>query len=172
MNIEDERWAREFQMVNDLALDAQKVGKELTREKEPKLIGYLDPEQEIKVYRTEHYIWKQRDQLNRMAKKTGDGPWKAYASIMPQVMGRWHYYYDNGRGKRISLVNTMRGLPGKGCKRVKMDIPVSLRGIPGEYYTTFWWEICSGGSCEGCADANELFATRKEAEVRILKLLK
>jgi hypothetical protein len=136
----------------------------ITKEKEPKFIGYLDEDKRIRIYRTEHQIWKAHQQIKKLRREFE----------LPEVIGRWHYYYKNDRDQKISLVNTIRGLPGRGSKRVKREItvPEFLEGIPGYYYQSFYWEICSGGTCEGCMDADELFSTRKEAEVRILELLK
>lgn len=156
------------------------IGAGTPMERDPKFIGYLDDAKKIKVYRTEHYIWKERNQLKKKAmlahgtNRPSDLRLKAYLEYIPQTMGRWHYFYQNDRGQKISLVNTIRGLPGKGSKRVKMSTAFYglMGGMPSHWYQTFYWEICSGGSCEGCMDADELFSTRKQAEVRILELLK
>ena len=133
---------------------------EIPREKEPKFIGYLNPpENTIKIFRTEHYMWKSHMQIKKVRPAWG----------MPPVIGRWHYFYRNDRNQKISLVNVIRGIPGKYSKKVKME---PIDAIAGPFYHYFYWEICSGGTCESCVDADELFTTRKEAEVRILELLK
>jgi hypothetical protein len=63
------------------------------------------------------------------------------------IMGKYHYFYfkDN---KHISLIHINRNF-------IDRDE----------------WEICSGGTCSNCVDAEEKFPTRKEAEKRIFELL-
>lgn len=74
--------------------------------------------------------------------------YKNNPEMMRCSFGKWHYFYYKDE-KRISLVY----LPGYGIPFPNV------------------WEICSGGTCSNCVDAEERFRSRKQAEERIYELL-
>lgn len=128
-------------------------------------LGYLDDKKTINIYRSEHYLWSQWQEMRKHYKinppsplilKYEDGTQKEIRyddktrrhPLNRPIIGRWHFKYKNDKGQYISLVFTERG-----------------------FRTKWYWEICSGGTCSNCADAEELFDTRKEAEKRILELM-
>lgn len=112
----------------------------------------------MRVEREEHKMWTLWEQvkdemlgrakvdpvLQRLKQETGiDYP--------APVMGKWHYFYysDDGK-KKISLVELLDAYsPWKKGSQ---------------------WEICSGGTCSNCADAEERFDSKEEAEIRIKEL--
>ena len=116
----------------------------------------------IRVEKHEHYfykLWHKTRQIMQKAPQEAitlnheDG---TYTTFTPErirsiydrrLIARWHYFYSKG-DKKISLVKTERG-----------------------FYDKMLWEVCSGGTCEDCSDAEELFRTKKEAEKRIFELL-
>ena len=72
-------------------------------------------------------------------------------STLPPVLGQWHYHYYSDDGKKhISLVELLE------------DYRPWEKGSQ--------WEICSGGTCSNCVDAEERFDSKEEAEVRIKEL--
>jgi len=131
---------------------------------EPKFIGHLDPDNRVKIYRMEHHHWKARQAVSHLRTIPGS---MYYLNNEPSPIGRWHYWYENDKGQRISLVLAEHGFPGG--RRVRGR--VGVRGGLGLMYHYFYWEISSEGTLKNCRDAEELFNTKKEAEKRILELL-
>ena len=108
----------------------------------------------MRVEREEHKMWtlwkqvKDESETNPFIKGTGVLSGIPYP---PPVLGQWHYHYYSDDGKKhISLVELLE------------DYRPWEKGSE--------WEICSGGTCSNCVDAEETFDSKEEAEVRIKEL--